>query len=152
MTLYNNEKFIKDIKYIEDEMHRLLEDFSHLTFPLHYQRLQNNFWSPDADVYETDNSLIVVVDLSGVGKGNIDITYHDNKIMISGNRNVIANPDEVKTYYKMEISSGKFEKLITLPDIPIRVETKVSLAEGLLKIAFPKEKEKITKKIKIDIE
>ena len=152
MTFYKDEKFIKDIRYLEDEIYKLLKNFSHLTSPLHYQGLQSNFWSPDADIYETEHLLVVVVDLSGVSKDDVKITYYDNKIRISGFRNIVVNPDKVNTYYKIEINSGQFEKLIILPDVPIKVEPKVSLTQGLLKIVFPKEEEKIIKKVKIDIE
>ena len=43
-------------------------------------------WRPPTDVYETDDSVVVVVEIAGLGEGDYTITLSGRTLLISGER------------------------------------------------------------------
>ena len=43
-------------------------------------------WNPPVNLYESENAYLVCVDLAGVDKDKIDLTVHENKLRLKGNR------------------------------------------------------------------
>ena len=71
-------------------------------------------WKPRTDVFENNEELVVILELSFVEPENIEIEYDDEFIVVRGCR----NEDEFLAkshFYKMEIDFGPFEKIINLP-------------------------------------
>ncbi|MGB9682152.1 MAG: Hsp20/alpha crystallin family protein [bacterium] len=94
-------------------------------------------WKPSVDVYETDKELIVLVEIAGVNKEDIEIFVQGNMVVIRGNR---KEPDTNKkeAYHQMEINYGVFERSIPLPIFVREEDAKASFQNGILKIVFPK--------------
>ena len=91
--------------------------------------------SPSTDVYETEESFIVRVEIAGMREEDFEVAVENNVLMIAGIR-----PDfnERRAYHQMEIWFGKFEIAINIP-VPVDVEK--SLAEykdGFLMISLAK--------------
>ncbi len=59
-------------------------------------------WSPPTDVFETDASFIVRLEVAGMRQSDFSIDVEDNFLVISGVRN---EPPERRTYHQMEIRS-----------------------------------------------
>lgn len=105
-------------------------------------QVRSSAWSPPTDVYETDESFIVRVEIAGMRDEDFEVALENNALMISGIR---PDRNERRAYHQMEIWFGKFEITIEIP-IPVDVET--SLAEykdGFLMINLPKAQPKPTK-------
>ena len=71
-------------------------------------------WKPRTDVFENNEELVVILELSFVEPENIEIEYDEEFIVVRGCR----NEDEFLAkshFYKMEIDFGPFEKIINLP-------------------------------------
>src|SRR3954452_20224432 len=45
-------------------------------------------WTPSVNLYETDGSYLVCVDLAGVDKQKIDVEVQDNQLTLKGQREV----------------------------------------------------------------
>ena len=43
-------------------------------------------WRPPTDVYETDDSVVVVVEIAGLGEGDYTVTLNGRTLLISGER------------------------------------------------------------------
>jgi HSP20 family protein len=43
-------------------------------------------WRPPTDVYETDDSVVVVVEIAGLGEGDYTVTLSGRTLLISGER------------------------------------------------------------------
>ncbi len=106
-----------------------------------------NVWYPGVDVYEIEMGIIVVVELPGVKKENLDITLEDDYLVIKGTRY-----EPVYYFLKChhrEILYGKFKRSIRLPRKVDGEGVKAELKEGFLLAYLPFLKEHVSK-IRID--
>ena len=92
---------------------------------------------PALDVYETDNSLVVLAELAGIAAEDITIQLQPGHLVIQGKRRGIL-PDTVRVLHQMEIWSGPFSVDVALPS-GLDFETATSrYCAGLLEVTLPK--------------
>lgn len=92
-------------------------------------------WRPPTDVYETEEQIVIRVEIAGMQDGNVAINFDHHILSISGSRSELA---EKKAYHQMEIHFGEF--LIEV-EILIPIETDKIIAEyhdGFLRVLLPK--------------
>jgi HSP20 family protein len=93
-------------------------------------------WTPNTDVYATDNGLVIKVELAGMRSENLEITVEGNRLRISGNR-----PDGCRapkcSFLVMEISYGPFESVLELPPGYDLGQAKAAYLNGFLRIDVP---------------
>ena len=88
-------------------------------------------------MYETEDNVIVKMEIAGMRDEDLEVALQDNQLSISGAR---ADSTERKAYHQMEIPFGKFSVGI---ELPVQVNTESATAEykdGFLTIQLPKEK------------
>ena len=69
-----NDKIFSNLKGIQREMLKLLGEVSSLTnSPLAIEEALDEVWHPKCDVYQTDSEWVIVVELAGVEKDEINI-------------------------------------------------------------------------------
>lgn len=104
----------------------------------------SNSWRPPTDVYETEQDIIIKVEIAGMNEEDFQIIFNKNTLIINGFRK-----DDIltkKAFHQVEIGYGDFTSVIEL-SIPIRIEdTEASYNNGFLSIVLPKA---LPKKIKI---
>lgn len=66
---------------------------------------QRRVWRPPTDVYETDENVVVKVELAGMVVEDFDISFADRRLTIAGAR---ADPEGKRIYQNMEIRYGPF--------------------------------------------
>lgn len=71
-------------------------------------------WNPDIDIAETDNDIIVKVEIPGVDPKEIDISIMNDTLTIKGEKKE-EKEDKGKIYHRVERSYGSFTRKITLP-------------------------------------
>lgn len=132
------EKLLSNLNGIRREMLRILGEVSSLTrSPIAIEDAIDDVWHPKCDVYHTDTDWVVVVELAGVSKEEINISVSAEFLRISGSR-ILHKENLQSTYHSMEIDTGRFERRIFFPDLSLDKENpKVVLREGILRIAFP---------------
>jgi len=92
-------------------------------------------WSPPTDVYETENSCVIKLEIAGMKDDDFEVAFENNILMISGNR---PDLNERRAYHQMEIRFGKFEIAV---EIPVKVNMENATAEykdGFLVIVLPR--------------
>ena len=92
-------------------------------------------WHPPTDLYETEDSVVVRVEVAGIQPADIMITLDRRRLIIRGSRQSVVEP---KAYHQMEISFGDFFSEL---DIPCPVEAEGIDAQyrgGFLEIVLPK--------------
>ena len=107
-------------------------------------------WEPSTNIFETDKSIVIEVELAGVIIEDISITLEDAKeLIVKGTKKQSWLQETGIKYYLFERKFGDFFKRIHL-DVPIDTESIRSVMEnGVLIIeVFKKVTEKITVKIK----
>jgi len=106
------------------------------------------FSEPAIDVYEKGNDIIVEAEVPGMDPKDINIEIEDKTLRISGK---MEKKEEVKekNYYRKEIKTGSFERVISLPSEVKEKEVEATMKDGILKIVLPKQKTSSVKKIEI---
>jgi HSP20 family protein len=100
-------------------------------------QLGSDRWQPAADVYETEASIVVRLELAGVRGSEISVTVDGDILRIRGVRRPRVDGD-AQRLHQMEIASGPFERAIRI-GIPFeRDRVTASLEEGLLRVVLPK--------------
>jgi HSP20 family protein len=93
-------------------------------------------WVPNTDVYETENGLVIKVELAGMRSDNLEITVEGNRLRISGNR-----PDGCRSpkcsFLVMEINYGPFESVLELRPGYDLSQAKAAYLNGFLRIDVP---------------
>lgn len=100
-------------------------------------RFSPKTWQPAIDVYETDNDVVVLVELAGLKQDEIEVLVHNNILIVKGERKDIKQGIK-RTYSQMEILWGPFERDITLPANVDVNQIKAFYDRGFLEIALPK--------------
>ena len=92
---------------------------------------------PQMDLYETVDELVIVMEIAGVKEKNISVTLYSGFIVIQGSRKTL-NRGEHKSYHKMEIDYGRFERVVKLP-CPVREDNIVAnYKDGFLEVRLMK--------------
>jgi HSP20 family protein len=109
-------------------------------------------WTPNVNLYENDTAYLVCVDLSGVDKEKIDLTVHEQRLKLSGRREVPVMPDELAgpdpagrnqkiKVHLMEIDHGGFCREVELPNDVHTDAISASYRNGMLWIELPKKEQ-----------
>jgi HSP20 family protein len=92
-------------------------------------------WSPPTDVYETEASFIVRVEVAGMRESDFAINAEDNFLVISGLR---SETPEWRAYRQMEIRFGEFSTAIELPPGVDVSNADADYKNGFLNVILPK--------------
>ena len=96
----------------------------------------NPFWSPEVDVVQRGDQLIVTADLPGMNKDDVTIDVTDDRITIRGERRS-EREDTRDGVYRSERSYGSFQRVIPLPEGAITEQAKATFKDGVLEITMP---------------
>ena len=103
-------------------------------------------WHPNVNLYETEASYLVCVDLAGVDKEKIDLIVADGRLTLKGTRLVPTCP-EISTeaeqqrrvrVHVMEIDHGSFCRVVEIPNDVHQERIDARYDDGLLWIHLPK--------------
>ncbi len=147
-----SDHIFSDLKDIQREMIRLLGEVSTLANnPMSMNQVMDDKWHPKCDVVETESEFIIVIDLPGMEKEDINIVTTDDYIKVFGER-VLGFESKNICYYNLEIEAGIFDRKIFFPEVKIDKDNpKVSYKNGFLQIVYTilRSEEKV-KRIKIE--
>ena len=101
------------------------------------ERLQGDRWRPDVDIFETDKSIVVRAELSGVRAENLRVTVDGDTLRISGVR-LAPEPADVMRLHQMEIATGPFERRLRIAITFDREGVTAHLTDGFLTVTLPK--------------
>ena len=99
------------------------------------QRTHATAWVPTADVFARDQDLVVRVELAGVGREDVDITFSGGVLTVSGERRSELNEDEV-SFYVRERFYGVFRRTMTLPPGVDESKIDAEFYNGLVEITI----------------
>jgi HSP20 family molecular chaperone IbpA len=102
---------------------------------------------PRADIYETDDEIVIVADMPGVDENSVDISLEDNVLTIDGK--VELTPPEGYSLSLAEYRVGDYQRAFSLSDQIDREEITATVKDGVLRLHLPKLKEARTTKIAV---
>jgi len=94
-------------------------------------------WSPPTDVYETEESCVIKLEIAGLRDEDFEVAFENNILMISGNR---LDLNERRAYHQMEIRFGKFEIAVEIPMAVNLEKATAGYQDGFLVVVLPKVK------------
>jgi HSP20 family protein len=107
-------------------------------------------WSPPVDVTETDDEVLVRVEIPGVDPEALLVTVSRNGLVVAGEK---REPDYGRpgAIVKLERRFGPFRRLIPLPPSadPDRVHT--ACADGVLTVRFAKIPSSVRRRIPLSV-
>jgi HSP20 family protein len=107
-------------------------------------------WAPALDVYEEKDHFIVKAELPGMKKEDIEVSFTDGSLSISGERKSETKHEDAEVY-RAERFFGRFQRTVTLPT-PVAVDkTKASYKDGVLTVTLPKTEEAKPKHIDVSV-
>jgi HSP20 family protein len=103
--------------------------------------MRSHIWRPLTDVYETDDSVIVRVEIAGMQDEDFTVELNGHLLSIHGFRldNAVQfTAQERRAYHQMEIRFGEFLIEMELP-VPVEAEqVEATYSNGFLCILLPK--------------
>lgn len=144
--------FLRDREGFHRELDRLFEDFwqgngrsSLLAGPWAVGEL-----SPSVDQTEDEKAYHIKVELPGMEKDEVDISFSDSMLTISGEKKE-EKEEKDKDYYRKERSFGEFRRILSIPGAVDDTKIQATFKNGVLSIELPKTKEAQNKVKKIAI-
>ncbi|MBC2695800.1 MAG: Hsp20/alpha crystallin family protein [Desulfobacteraceae bacterium] len=98
-------------------------------------------WKPQVDIYEIPGEIIIIAEIAGVNKENLEIEISRKAVKIYGYRTELPRVENIK-YRLAEIQYGKFERILFLPASIDIDKVTASYLNGFLQIRLailPKE-------------
>lgn len=139
--------WLMNIDRLQQEMDRLLDHFAGSKPPT--VRFAPVVWQPAIDLYETEDELVLTVELSGVEGADMEILVERDTFTIRGERKKALRPGGRRAYYQMEIASGLFERTIVLPTAVDAANSRASYEDGLVEVVLPKARGERTLMVRI---
>lgn len=94
-------------------------------------------WTPNSDVFETEDRLVVKVELAGIRKEDLEVTIEGRMLIVRGVRHDPCRHHRC-TFRQMEIEYGHFEKRLVIPRSIDTNAVKAQYHNGFLHIDLPK--------------
>ncbi|HOK22457.1 MAG TPA: Hsp20/alpha crystallin family protein [Candidatus Hydrothermia bacterium] len=138
----------REVTSLRDEIDRLFDSFFGRQTSM---GPREGFWVPPIDVEETDNEYIIKAELPGVKKNDVKISATEDTLTISGERK-IEREEKGKTYHKIEMNYGQFERSIKFPTEVIADKAKATYKDGILTVSIPKSEKAKPKELEIQVE
>ncbi len=144
MLIERRDDFFRPLRELQREIDRLFDGF------FRGGRSETGYY-PAVDIYETNDAVMIEVEVPGMSKDDIKITVEDNVLRIHGEKK-LEREEKDRNYYVVERSYGTFERAFRLPDYVDSEKIKAKFENGVLTITLPKREEEKKKVIDVQIE
>ena len=106
-------------------------------FEFQAQPRQGTTWLPSVDVCERTGEFIIFVEMPGVDRSDVQLSWNDGVLIISGLKRQQPHRG-VARYFCVERSYGHFRREIPISAPVDHKSAKAELKDGLLRIYLPK--------------
>lgn len=142
-------RFGKNLEEMHSRLQRTIDEMFRRVNPMLV--LPGQTWRPQMDIYETPEEIIIMGEISGVEKEDLEVELDQGAVRISGTRREIPHMPGMR-YHLAEIAYGSFERILLLP-VPINPEgVTASYTNGLLKISMAKRPQDKVRRVPIEEE
>jgi HSP20 family protein len=102
---------------------------------------------PPVNVFRKSDDFVIITELPGIKKSDLDIQVKDNAIRIAGTKSV--DYSDKASVHRRERSAGRFDRAVT---IPVRIDAdrvKAEYHDGILALYLPRAEQDKPRSIKI---
>ncbi|TAE60839.1 MAG: Hsp20/alpha crystallin family protein [Nostocales cyanobacterium] len=139
----------KEIENLESRVNRLFEDFVPATLK-ELNQLNNVARIPAAEMTETEDAIILRLEVPGMEAKDLDIQVTEDSVSISGERK-FQNDVNDKSKTRSEFYYGQFQRVIPLPVAIQNTQVTADYKDGILHLTLPKLVEEKNKVVKINL-
>jgi HSP20 family protein len=133
------------------DMGQLFDDFFNLQKQDDSSCIETSTWSPQVDIKEEKDCFLVIADVPGVKKEDIDISLESHVLTLKGERQ-FEKTEQHQGYTRRERTQGQFYRRFSLPQTADDAKITARYTHGVLEIRIPKREAATEKKIEISIE
>ena len=139
-------RFGNDFDRLSSRFERTIEHMFRSTGPMFM--LSERTWKPQMDIYESPEEILILAEIAGVNKDNLELEINSKAVRIHGSRPEMPRMKN-STYMLAEIQYGQFERVLFLP-APIDTDkVTASYQNGFLQIRLTKIPRDVIHKIPI---
>jgi HSP20 family protein len=139
-------RLLDDFGHIGSKFEKTIEDMFRSVSPRF--NLAERKWRPPMDMNETPEEVVIVAEVPGVDKDDLEVEISSKAVRIKGNR-LARHCAGNSTYRLAELQYGSFERILFLP-APIDPEiVSAAYQNGLLEIRLAKQPPEKIHKISI---
>ena len=135
---------------LQDRINRMFEE----TFP-HQPGSDEEIcacaWTPDVDIFETEEGLTIRADLPGLRKEDVTVEFRDTILILRGERTDDDTIDKER-YLRRERCCGTFQRAFNIRRQISPENIKATFKHGVLHIDIPRPQEEKPKQIRVNIE
>lgn len=136
-----------EVARIQSEINRLFDNLLDLDAGTN----EGGTWLPISDVIETEEALVVKVELPGVGLENLTLSALGGDVILRGEKRRVAENGPAK-FHLAERAFGRFRRVIHLT-VPVNThKAEAMLSDGYLRIRFPKVPNRRGEEVPIEVE
>jgi HSP20 family protein len=157
-TIARRELYRNPFETFANEMERFFDDFGFgrgwLGRPFGARARRQGaleMWTPQIEVFQQNNELVVRADLPGLKKEDISVDITEDAITVSGERRQ-EQQSESGGAFVTERSYGSFYRAIPLPHGAIADQAKATFKDGVLEIRVPSPPEQVTRGRRVEIQ
>ncbi len=134
-----------EMRNLQDEVNRL--------FASNFSRggdneLTRGAWSPQVDIFENKDQIVLEAELPGVKPEEVDISIENNVLTLHGERK-FEKKDEGDNFHRVERSYGSFTRSFTLPSTVSSENATAEFENGILRLTLAKREESKPRRIEI---
>jgi HSP20 family protein len=94
------------------------------------------YFTPLVDIYETDDSLVIVADMPGVNGKDVEIDLKDDVLTLQGKITPIQDKDATPLWREYE--EGHYYRQFILSEIVDQNRISAEMSNGVLRLTLPK--------------
>jgi HSP20 family protein len=103
---------------------------------IHQELRSGNWFVPAADIYETPEAVILVMDMPGVCFDCAHVNIVDDELVVTGHVTHGEDQDDYVLYREYDI--GHYHRHFGLPPTIDRTKIEAVMADGVLTVTMPK--------------
>ncbi|MBI5178975.1 MAG: Hsp20/alpha crystallin family protein [Nitrospinae bacterium] len=133
---------LRELIILRDKMGRYFEREEHAAPPL------PGTWAPPVDLYETDETVVLLLEIPGVEEKDVRIELGENHITVQGQRRAHGGEE---SYLCVERNHGPFQRTFRLPTLVDDKDVRAEFRQGILKVSMKKQKGESPEYVRVKI-
>ena len=107
-------------------------------------------WVPALDAFEDKDSYVVKIELPGMKREDIQVSFHDGELTVSGERKPAEQLKDADVS-RAERYFGRFERTVSLPTTVASDKISAQYKDGVLAITLPKAEQAKPRQIDVNV-
>ncbi|WP_017306612.1 Hsp20/alpha crystallin family protein [Spirulina subsalsa] len=133
-----------EMETLRHQMDQLFDEITQKTYT------PSALWKPAIELKDTEDKLILQVQLPGITPDDLDINVTREAVSIQGEYRS-SEQSEDKGLYHSEFRYGQFKRVIPLPIAIQNEQVTASFEQGILTLTLPKVTEAVNRVVKVKL-